>query len=574
MKYLPITLIAVLAASLLMALVFVPALGAIFGRTGADDEAARLELAAAETGSLSQLTGITSTYLGVLERALRRPWWSIAGVTTALITIYITYGAVGHGVEFFPDVEPEFATVHVRARGNFSVAEKDAMIRQVEERVLGMDELQSVYTRVGGGDGDEVGLLQLQFVDWEQRRPAAQILDEIRANTADLVGLHIETREPQAGPGGGRPIQLDVSARDPELLSQTVDRIRSVMDSVEGIRDVTDDRAVPGIEWRVRVDRTEAARFGADVTLIGNAIQLVTSGLKLDEYRPDDVDDEIDIRVRYPEASRTLDMLDRIRVETSSGSVPISTFVTRVAAPKVGTITRTDLRRAVRVEADVVPGVVTSLILQELRDELIAADLDPSVIVAYRGEDEDQAEASAFLSKAFASALLIIAIILVTQFNSFYQAFLILTAVVFSTGGVMLGHLIMAKPFGIVMSGIGVIALAGIVVNNNIVLIDTYNILRRSGMDAMEAVLRTSAQRFRPVLLTTVTTILGLMPMVLGMNIDLINRHVSIGGPSTQWWTQLASAIAGGLAFATVLTLLLTPCLLMLQGRREDARKH
>jgi multidrug efflux pump len=167
-------------------------------------------------------------------------------------------------------------------------------------------------------------------------------------------------------------------------------------------------------------------------------------------------------------------------------------------------------------------------------------------------------------------AVAVMAIILVTQFNSLFQAFLILTAVVFSTGGVFLGHLIMGKPFGTVMSGVGVITLAGIVVNNNIVFIDTYNVLRKRGSDAYDAILRTCALRLRPVLLTTVTTILGLMPMVFAVNIDLINRDVSVGAPATQWWTQLSSSVAGGLAFATILTLLLTPSLLMIQANVSD----
>jgi multidrug efflux pump len=171
------------------------------------------------------------------------------------------------------------------------------------------------------------------------------------------------------------------------------------------------------------------------------------------------------------------------------------------------------------------------------------------------------------LSRAFGAALFLMAIILVAQFNSFYQAFLVLSAVAFSTVGVLLALLISDQPFGVVMSGIGVIALAGIVVNNNIVLIDNYNILRAEGAAAFEAAMLTCAQRLRPVLLTTITTILGLMPMVLGMNVDLINRHIGIGGPSTQYWTQLATAVAGGLAFATVLTLIVTPSLLVLGDR-------
>ena len=175
-------------------------------------------------------------------------------------------------------------------------------------------------------------------------------------------------------------------------------------------------------------------------------------------------------------------------------------------------------------------------------------DLDPRVEISFRGGSEDQAEGLAFLAKAMMIALAVMAIILVTQFNSIFQAVLILTAVVFSTGGVFLGHMIMNKPFGVIMSGIGVITLAGIVVNNNIVFIDTYNVLRSRGEGAFDAILRTCAVRLRPVLLTTVTTILGLLPMVLGINIDLIAREVSIGAPSSQWWTQLSSAVAGGAA--------------------------
>ena len=222
------------------------------------------------------------------------------------------------------------------------------------------------------------------------------------------------------------------------------------------------------------------------------------------------------------------------------------------------------------VTADVEEGYLDANVVAELGEMLPYLNIDPSVSVSFRGGSEDQQEATAFLGKAMMIAIAAMAIILVTQFNSLFQALLILTAVVFSTGGVLLGHLIMDKPFGTVMSGVGVITLAGIVVNNNIVFIDTYNVLRKRGSDAYDAILRTCAVRLRPVLLTTVTTILGLMPMVFAVNIDLINREVSVGAPATQYWTQLSSSVAGGLAFATVLTLLLTPSLLMIGARFSE----
>ncbi|MCK5325936.1 MAG: efflux RND transporter permease subunit, partial [Woeseiaceae bacterium] len=331
------------------------------------------------------------------------------------------------------------------------------------------------------------------------------------------------------------------------------------------------------IEWQIKVDRAEAARFGADIALVGAMVQLVTNGIKIGEYRPDDTDDEIDIRVRYPEASRSLSQIDELRIPTDRGPVPISTFVKREPAQKVSTIRRTDMRRTMSIDADVASQYLVADVVTELRTLLPTLRIDPRVSVAFRGSTEDQEEDMAFLRNAMMMALAIMAIILVTQFNSIYQAGLILTAVVFSTGGVLLGHLIMDKPFGIIMSSVGVITLAGIVVNNNIVFIDTYNVLRSRGFDAFDAILRTCAIRLRPVLLTTVTTIIGLMPMVLGANINLIDREISIGAPSSQWWTQLASSVAGGLAFATILTLLLTPSLLMIQANvssRVAARRE
>jgi multidrug efflux pump len=581
MKYLPITLIAVLAASLIMALIFVPTLGSIFGRTGATTSDMKRNLAAAETGDLNSVTGFTGRYIRLLQRTLKRPWRNVAGVTGLLLAVYVAFFTLGRGVEYFPEVEMPFGMVDIRARGDLSIDEMDQLVRQVENRVLGMPEIEHLYAKVGaGGDdaaSDHIGSLTLNYVDWDKRRKADEILAEIRNNTADLVGIAIETRKPDPGPPIGKPIHIEVSSRFPELLNDAVAEIRSVMDAHPAIVNIEDSRPLPGIEWQIDVDRAEAARFGADISLVGAMVQLVTNGIKIGEYRPDDSDDEIDIRVRYPEHYRSLSQIDELRIPTGDGLVPISTFVERKPAQKVSTITRIDMQRTISIDADVDSNYLVSDIVAELREMVPTLEIDPRVSAAFRGGTEDQEEDMAFLERAMLMALAIMAIILVTQFNSIYQAGLILTAVLFSTGGVLLGHLIMDKPFGVIMSSVGVITLAGIVVNNNIVFIDTYNVLRRRGLDAYDAVLRTCAIRLRPVLLTTVTTIIGLMPMVLGVNINLIGREISVGAPSSQWWTQLASSVAGGLAFATILTLLLTPSLLMIQAnisQRLAARRE
>jgi multidrug efflux pump len=569
MKYLPITLIAVLSASLIMALLFVPTLGSIFGRTGANTAEARRNLAAAETGNLDEVTGMTGSYVQLLKHTLRRPWLGVAGVSGLLLAVYAAFFLFGKGIEYFPEVEQPFGMVDIRARGDLSTGERDRLVREVEERVLGMPEIEFLYAKSGGnthGSEDQIGSLTLNYIDWDRRRPSDDILAEIRDRTADLVGIRIETRKPDPGPPIGKPIHLEFSSRFPVLLDQAVERVRKVMEDREAIVNIEDSRPLPGIEWQIKVDRAEAARFGADVSLVGAMVQLVTNGIKIGEYRPDDSDDEIDIRVRYPEDSRSLAQIDELRIPTEQGLVPISTFIERVPAQKVGTITRTDMRRTLTIDADVAAGYLVDDVVRELKAELPQLDIDPRVSAAFRGSTEDQQEDMDFLARAMMMALAIMAIILVTQFNSIYQAGLILTAVVFSTGGVLLGHLVMGKPFGVIMSSVGVITLAGIVVNNNIVFIDTYNVLRSRGEPPFDAILRTCAVRLRPVLLTTVTTIIGLLPMVLGVNINLIERDISIGAPSSQWWTQLASSVAGGLAFATILTLLLTPSLLMIQA--------
>jgi multidrug efflux pump len=333
-----------------------------------------------------------------------------------------------------------------------------------------------------------------------------------------------------------------------------------------GFVDAEDSRPMPGVEWQVTVDRAQAAKFGLDVTAVGDSIRLVTNGLKVGEFRPDDSRDEVDIVIRYPTDARSLSNLDQIRVQTPSGSVPISNFIQRVPVQRVNKIDRVDGMRVMTVKSDVAPGILPDNKVQEIRGWLEAAKLDPRVSITFKGEDEEQKESQEFLTAAFGAGIFLIAIILLTQFNSFYSAGLILSAVAMSTIGVFIGLLVTGQPFGIVMTGIGVIALAGIVVQNNIVLIDTYDQYRQSEPTEYDAILRTGAERLRPVLLTALNTVLGLLPLTMGVNIDLFTREVTVGAPATQWWTQLSTAICFGLTFATVLTLIVTPAALMLRA--------
>lgn len=582
MKFLPITLLMTLTASLFMALLFVPTLGAQIGKPGgvADQELAK-ELAGSSAFRTDKVPGSTGRYVRFLEKALRHPLKIIAAAMVLLIGVQALYSEFGKGVEFFPDVEPELAKLQVRARGNLSAWEKNDLMKEVEQRILDVAGVRDMYTRVGLDNRSEeaediIGEITLEFEDWFLRRKAEAILDEINERTRDLAGIYVDRRKAEAGPPVGKAIQVELSSRFPDLLAPAAARLRAFAETIPELRNIEDSRPLPGIEFEVTVDRAQAAKFGANVEIVGRAIQLATNGLKLGEYRPDDADDEIDVRARYPERFRTLDQLGRTRVETGNGSVPIGNFVSVVPKQKTGTLHRTDLRRVMAVKADVADGILVDSKVKEIEKWIAEAGFDPRINVRFKGEDEEQKKAEAFLGKAFGVALFLMALILVTQFNSFYSAFLILSAVVMSTIGVFIGLLVTGQPFGIVMSGIGVIALAGIVVNNNIVLIDTFDQLKFEAGSIRDAILKTGAQRLRPVMLTTVTTILGLMPMVLGINIDFVNRSVNMGAPSTQWWTQLSTAIVFGLAFATVLTLVVTPCALMARGNLRDwwDRRH
>lgn len=560
MKYLPATVILCLLASLAMALVFLPTLGAVFSR-GMSRSAGHVSISAGG-----------QAYRRLLGRLLGYPGYTLLGALAVMALIYVGYGKFNHGVEFFPAVEPENAQVLVRARGDYSVQEKDAIVRRVESRLMGMSEVEALYARSFAGSDqqlqlgpDVIGVLQFQLIDWQQRRPARDVLDEMARRTENLPGVVLEFREQEEGPAAGKPIQLEVSAADTDLTLQGVDQLRAAMGALGGFRDIEDNRSLPGVEWRVQVDREAAARFGTDVASIGSAVQLVSTGLQVATYRPIQATDEVDIRVRLPDNWRSLDQLGRLTLNTQRGQVPISHFVELVPAPKVGTLQRIDGRRAITLEADVDPGYQADERLQALGEAM--ESLPEGVMVTMAGEQEDQQETAQFLVTAFLIALFLMTMILVTQFNSIYQAMLVLSAIVFSTAGVLLGLLVNGQPFGIVMVGMGIIALAGIVVNNNIVLIDTYNQLRKDGLAPLEAALEAGGLRLRPVLLTAITTVLGLMPMVLGVNVNLFAPSLGIGAPSTQWWTQLSSAIAGGLTFATGLTLLLTPCMLVLGAR-------
>jgi len=575
MRYLPVTVFAVLIGSVLYALLFAPVLGALISKARPQsDKLSNSQLV--DAGRFDELTGVLRYYALILKFTTRHPLIVVTICFATLFAIISWYGEAGRGSQFFTDVDPTFTGVNVSTKGNFSAWELREIVSDVERRVIDSGNYHTIYTRSGSGGGisfggrgttaDRVGSMFIEIADRKQRNITGwEVEDLYRDAIEGIPGVRAEIQKMENGPPVGKAIQVQVSGLDLDIIARETKRIRAFLETMEGLNSIDDTAPIPGIEWEVTVDRAKAAMLGADVASVGAAIQLVTNGVLVSKYRPDDVDDEVDIRVRYPEDSRSVLQLDQLRVSTSEGQVPISSFVTRVAKPKVSTIFRQNGKRNMFVRADTEAGVLATDKVAEIEAWMKTANLDPSIDVVFRGANEEQDKSQAFLATAFSLALALMAILLVTQFNSFYQALLILSAVIMSTVGVLLGLIVLEQPFSSIMTGVGIVALAGIIVNNNIVLIDTFNYLRHKNpqWDISRVIIQTGCQRLRPVFLTTFTTGFGLLPMASGISIDLIGRQIEVGGPVASFWVQLASAIVSGLSFATLLTLIVTPAMLM-----------
>ncbi|MGG7644082.1 efflux RND transporter permease subunit [Rhodovulum sp. YNF3179] len=654
MGMLPVTLIFVLSASLVVALIYLPVVGGVAGRISRAFGRAstglrglpwpvRLALAAGAAGLLyigamqalnpAYLPGLVgpgamgvaallpgalifmagavavSITVGALKREAKprkiragyrrtlfgrfialiagnpvMPLVTIAAVGAVVAVTFMTFAENNNGVEFFVDTEPERAIAYVRARGNLSLEEKDALVREAERRTMAVDGVESVFAFAGEGGlnqntggaqapVDTVGQIQIEFARWDERRDGDLIMDDITSAIRAIPGIEADVMEQAQGPASGKPVNLRLKGDDWDRLLEATAIARDRIERTEGLVDIEDTRPLPGIDWQIDVDVEKAGRYGANVTTVGAMVQLVTRGLLLDTMRVESSDEEIDIRVRFPEQDRVLATLDSLKVRTPDGLVPLSNFITRAPVDKLGQIDRVDQSRYFDVKADVAPGLTNAEGAPINANERIAhltqwleseSPLPDGVTYEWAGDTEDQAESQAFLSKAFAGALGLMFVILLAQFNSLYNSVLVLLAVVLSTTGTLIGMLVMGQPFSIIMTGTGIVALAGIVVNNNIVLIDTYQEYA-SYMPKLEAVIRTAEARIRPVLLTTITTMAGLTPMVLGLSVDFIGGGYSIDSPTALWWKQLATAVVFGLGVATMLTLVFTPALLALR---------
>ena len=590
MRFLPLTMMFVLSTSLLVALIFLPVTGSVIampkkwkqltGSTGKTDMPA---VTAADDIDPRERKDLTGNYTRFLASIIRRPILVIFVAIVGLWVCFTTFKIIGPDVEFFIRNDDEQINVYVLGRGNLSEEQKLELAQSVSERIEDHPAIKNIYLQTGanitGGrsvPAETIAKLTINLIYYSDREHSFVVAQELRQRVRNTPGVHVEIRPRESGPPVGKDVQVEISGASFDAMLEAARKVREFSENarltvdgneVDAFMDVEDTLPLPGIEWSMNVDRNLAGQFGVSVQQAGAVMQFVTNGLLIDEYRPDDSKDEVDIRIRYPEEYRSLAALDAVSIQTASGPVPLSNFVTREAKPQVDRINRRNGSRIIEIFANgntQQEGVIVSQdqAITKMKEWLETGALGDRVEWKMRGAEESTADAAAFFQAAMAASLFMIAMILLLEFNSFYHSALTLTAVIFAVFGSLFCIAVSGQYISVIMTGIGIVALAGIVVNNNIVLIDTYQSLRRKGIPVEEAVIRTAAQRARPVLLTTVTTILGLLPMVFELNVNFPAGSIGFGSSTSDWWVLLSSAVVYGLAFSTILTLLLTPVML------------
>jgi multidrug efflux pump subunit AcrB len=626
MSFLPLTLIVALSSSLFVALVMVPTVCAMFMRVdGAPHQpmrpAARWGLLAASalllllvagSSPLAALTmGATAAGLVVLHRLLlarvarafqdrtvpaiierysRALQWSLrhrgltlAACAVAFVATIIVFAGNNAGVEYFPEnIPPSSVYARIDVPAGTSPEFTDGMVRRVERQMQDIAGIEDAESRVatvrsssgGGGifETADEGTVAVGFVDYNQRRhDTFETLRNLQqAIGSGIAGGEIRVEKPQNGPPSGPPINLEIVGPDVDQLRVLSDRALAVLKTApvySRLVGLSSDMARGRPELVVEVDRETAALYDLTTTEVGMTVRTAIQGTEAAKFRAGR--DEYDIMVRLAEDYRAeLDALRDLTIVSDDRQIPLSSLARWHVDEGLGEVRRKNLDRVATISSDVRSGEQSNAVLADVQATLadFEQSLPPGYSIRYTGQQEDQAEAQAFLSGAFLIALLLIAFILMSQFNSVMKPLIIMTSVIMSTVGVLIGLMLFRMPFGIIMTGVGVISLAGVVVNNAIVLIDYTDLLRkRDGLDRIAAVMTAGKTRFRPVILTAVTTVLGLVPLAIGFNVDFfglftaLNPDIYWGGEQAAWWAPMAIAVIAGLSFATVLTLIVVP---------------
>ena len=579
MRYLPITVSIVLASSLFYSLVLIPVLGSYFGQSSSS-----LKLGKDSDKTGEPLFDKLSEYYGKLTKIfVKNPGETIILTLAVLFTIVTTYSFYGKGTVYFAIVDPVKAELTIRGRGNFSALESKKIIETVEERLLQIDELESVFLRSGSpwweSGGDKIGSGYVEVVPPSERGISGlEIMQLVTEVTQDIPGIIVEAVADLGGPSFDSPIELNISGDiEADVIAASLIAEEFMRNEVKGLTGIFSSQPYPGVEWNVEVDKQKAAQLGVNVGDVGALVQMLTSGFKVGEFRPDDSKDEVEIRVRFPAEDRTITGINNLNVTTRNGLVPVSSFIQLSPKENRATVNRRNAQYVQEIGASTIDESAVAAKVAEMQKWIDAQNFSKQgVVMEFTGMQEETEEVNQFMVMAGITAIFIMLILLLTQFNSFYQSLLILSAVFMSFVGVLLGLLISNRPFSSTMTGISIVTLAGIVVNNNIVLIDTFNRLKFESpeKDRFELVRETCQQRLRPILLTSATTIFGLLPLAMGLSLDLLGRDLSIGTRVVDWWQNLALSIVFGLGFSTFLTLIFTPAALALPYKIQEKYKE
>ena len=616
MSYLPITVIITLTSSLFVAMVINPALAAFFLKLPFHHPFARKQVTAEDIEQAGEapiaIRGpLLKGYRGLLQGALnhRLAVLLMAFLSVVAMTMIWMYRiGLEKPVEFFPNIEPNSIYINLDVSEGADIDYSDRISRQVEAAICngpetsiitadvdpaecyyaysekknhilrdgrqytGLTDLvnvKDIYSRtvavIGGSsmfESTSPNHIGVQFHDLEDRPESSFItVERIRERIKNVPGAKITISAQEEGPPTGAPINIEIAGNNFAVLGRISQEVTKVLETIPFVQDIQDDFVSGSPTVSVRVDRQKASLMGLSTEVIGFVLKVAFNGTKVSTYR--EGDEDFDITVQLSEAGRkSTDLLRELLIPTNDGLVPLSTIASFEVTGGLGQINRVNHERVVTVKANVDEKQVPSPVVRAQAEKIMSGiSLPPGYKMRFTGEQEEQDQAEAFLTKAFAAALFLIMLILVTQFNSIAQPLIILTSVILSLGGVFLGLAVMEYPFGIIMTGVGVISLAGVVVNNAIVLIDYTNQLTKRGMPFRDAVIAAGCTRLRPVLLTAITTILGLLPMVTGVAYNFREMKISWISASTQWWSSMASAVIFGLALSTVLTLVVVPTL-------------
>jgi len=625
MRFLPITLIVTLSSSLFVALVINPAMGSIFmkikGR--AENAGMSIEEMSAAVDKPSEIKGFWTILYGRTLRACLAKPFSLLGMSFCGLILMFEFWLLVIGlekpVEFFPEIDPKGFYVNIDTPEGADLDYINRIIQRVELAIAGVGKgqgdtlemersvlaalapkeyskpsgdkyfgpidlknvkdvyMQGVTSSSGGSafSSNSPNHVGVRFLELEERSESSHTtVNTIRERVKDIPGGKITIAKEEEGPPTGAPINLEISGPDFEVLGKIAKQVKDVLSEIPFVEDIRDDfvEGIPSVQ--VVVDRQKAALFGLTTDTIGFALKSAYNGLNVSSFRQGN--DDYDITLQLKEADRrVVDVLHELLLPTPSGeTVPLSTVAAVTFAGSIGDINRINNKRVVTVKANIEETKTTGPVVRAQAAKYVDKFILPAgYTMKFTGEQDEQKESEDFLGKAFLVALLLIFLTLVAMFNSVSQPFIIMTSVILSLGGAFLGMALFKAPFGIIMTGVGVISLAGVVVNNAIVLIDYTNKLRERGHALKDAVVSAGVTRLRPVLLTAITTILGLIPMVTGVSYDFHTWSMAWVSESSLWWKSMANVVIFGLFVATFLTLIVVPTLYYMVARFGEVKE-